>query len=77
MEPFGLFSLFQSLLSDARTENAAIPDDPSEKINVGTTQPPSKEKQDKADPTSPVTDAFLFFMETHDARAKKIKSDKS
>lgn len=79
MEPFGLFSLLQSLLQDTRTENASadVVHPPRSAPSILVESANENENKDEADSTSPVADAFLFFMETHDARAKKIKSDKS
>lgn len=74
MEPFGLFSLLQSLLPPQFQENASDTSAPDHTATQA--QPPDSPHVDPPEPTSDNTAAFLSFMQSHKQRIEQIKRTK-
>ena len=73
MEPFGLFSLLQSLIN-TQTQEKSTPHAPNEGDEQEQQTAPLQIENPNA--VSSNTDAFLTFMDTHDRRMHQIKRAK-
>jgi hypothetical protein len=77
MEPFGLFSLLQSLLTNQNTQNeqkSESPSPPAEPENVQKSA--LAEQKTTAQTARTNADAFLAFLDEHERRAKLTKRKK-
>ena len=76
MEPFGLFSLLQSLLSPENNQN----EQKSEPISSSQEPDPqpnfSSQEQKSTQQSMQASDAFLLFLDEHERRAKRTRPKK-
>ena len=75
MESFGLFQILHSFLSQ-KAQNEAVAEESfatenKERLEESATQ--SKAANDLEPESDSTNDAFLSFMQAHEARAKRIK----
>ena len=77
MEPFGLFSLLQSLLVNQNTQNEQKTESPSPPAEPENVQKSAwAEQKTTAQTARTNADAFLSFLDEHERRAKLTKRKK-
>jgi len=73
MEPFALFNLLSSLLSQNPPPQNAENAQPSAPLPTEEPPTPSPLSTPKTDVPTPTQEALLNFLSTHDARVKRTK----
>ncbi len=73
MEPFGLFNFLKTLLSDAPTQDGAVPE------QIPTATPAVEEKSSDVtaefvlENETKTENAYVQFLQAHEARIKRLK----